>query len=32
VKRPQAKAYFAKAIADMYKEIVASEASEQRVL
>ncbi|GKB68033.1 hypothetical protein Tco_0929445 [Tanacetum coccineum] len=32
VKRPQAKVYFAKAIADMYKEIAASEFSGQRVL
>ena len=32
VKRPQAKAYFAKAIADMYEEIAASESSGQRVL
>ncbi|PWA65218.1 long-chain acyl-CoA synthetase 6 [Artemisia annua] len=31
VKRPQAKAYFAKAIADMYEEIAASESSGQRV-
>ncbi|KAI3803993.1 hypothetical protein L1987_32160 [Smallanthus sonchifolius] len=32
VKRPQAKAYFAKAIADMYEEVAASESSGRRVL
>ncbi|KAI7756394.1 hypothetical protein M8C21_005373 [Ambrosia artemisiifolia] len=32
IKRPQAKAYFAKAIADMYEEVAASESSGKRVL
>lgn len=32
IKRPQAKAYFAKAIADMYEEISASESSGRKVL
>ncbi|XP_071716268.1 long chain acyl-CoA synthetase 6, peroxisomal-like [Rutidosis leptorrhynchoides] len=32
IKRPQAKAYFAKAIADMYKEVSASESSGLRVV
>ncbi|KAF5786349.1 putative long-chain-fatty-acid--CoA ligase [Helianthus annuus] len=32
VKRPQAKAHFAKAIADMYEEVAASESSGKRVL
>lgn len=32
VKRPQAKAYFAKAIADMYAEIAASDPSSQKLL
>lgn len=32
IKRPQAKAYFAKAITDMYKEISASETSGGRTL
>nr|XP_043623377.1 long chain acyl-CoA synthetase 6, peroxisomal-like [Erigeron canadensis] len=32
VKRPQAKAYFAKAIADMYEEVAASESSGRKIL
>lgn len=32
IKRPQAKAYFVKAIADMYEEISASESSGRKVL
>lgn len=32
IKRPQAKAYFAKAIADLYAEIATSDSSSQKLL
>lgn len=31
IKRPQGKAYFAKAITDMYEEVTSSESSAKRV-